>query len=57
MSKQMSKEMRSILLRCEDHLSEYMESLDGLDFQGKRMDELDKLTDEICLILHGKENV
>jgi len=52
--------MHPILQRCENHLSDYMDLLDGLDLdssQFERMEELDKLTDEINLILNNKETI
>jgi hypothetical protein len=52
--------MRPILQRCENHLSDYMDLLDCLDLdssQFERMEELDKLTDEINLILNNKETI
>ena len=58
MSNKMSKEMRSILQRCENHLSDYVDLLNGLREDEETGDsDLDKLSDEICLILHGKEEV
>ena len=44
--------MRSILQRCEDHLSDYTELLNDLRADDETgIDDLDKLTDEINLIL------
>ena len=46
----------NILQRCELHLSDYVELLNGLredEFTG--IDDLDTLTEEISLILHSKK--
>ena len=49
---ELNNEMRSILQRCEDHLSDYTELLNDLrEDEETGIDDLDKLTDEINLIL------
>ena len=47
--------MWSILQRCEDHLSDYVELLNGLrEDEETGIDDLDTLTDELNLILTSK---
>jgi hypothetical protein len=53
---ELSEEMRSILQRCEDHLSDYVQLLNELrEDEETGIDSLDKLCNEIKLIL--KEEV
>ncbi len=52
MTIELNNEMRSILQRCEDHLSDYTELLNDLREDDETgIDGLDELTDEINLIL------
>jgi hypothetical protein len=49
---ELSEEMRSILQRCEDHLSDYVQLLNELrEDEETGIDSLDKLCNEIKLIL------
>ena len=47
--------MHSILTRCQDHLSDYVELLIRIDPDAEADDDLDKLTDIINLILNDRE--
>ena len=50
-----SQQMHSILTRCQDHLSDYVELLNRIDPDAEADDDLDKLTDIINLILNDRE--
>ena len=52
-----SQRLRSILVRCEDHLSDYMEVLNRINPDEIIPADLDNLTDEINLILNNREAI
>ena len=58
MTIELNNEMRSVLQRCEDHLSDYVELLMGLrEDEETGIDSLDKLCDEIELILRNDKPI
>ena len=58
MTIELNEEMRSVLQRCEDHLSDYVELLNSLrEDEGTGIDSLDKLCDEINLILKNDKPI
>ena len=58
MTIELNEEMRSVLQRCEDHLSDYVELLMGLrEDEETGIDSLDKLCDEINLILKNDKPI